>query len=236
MSSKPKTVVATLATVLIASAAGAVVFVWSGWYNVGADDPHSRPVSVLLEALRERSVDTRAGWLQVPDLKDSARVLQGAGNYEAMCAQCHLAPGVAETELSRGLYPRPPNLGKRAPDPAQAFWVVKHGIKATGMPAWGKSMDDDSIWGLAAFLQQLPQLDAAAYQNMVARSGGHSHGDGEAGHHAPSHAGEDSAEHGEAAAAAIAEKPEAAPAGTTHTHADGKQHLHQAPAKAPGAR
>lgn len=159
-------------------AAGGLV--WSGVYNIGADDPHWRPTHALLEAVRERSIETRAGQLQVPgDLADPARIRQGAGNYAAMCTGCHLAPGMAQTELSKGLYPAPPDLTKRTVDAAEAFWVIKHGVKASGMPAWGLSMEDEYIWNMAAFLQELPKLDAARYQALVASSEGHAHGGGE---------------------------------------------------------
>ena len=165
-----------LAGIALLAVAG---FVWSGVYNVGADDHHTRPVYAVMEALRERSIQARASDLQVPALNDPARITQGAGNYDAMCTGCHLKPGVTETELSKGLYPAPPDLTKQAVDAAEAFWVIKHGIKASGMPAWGKSMEDEYIWNMVAFVQELPKLDAARYQALVASSGGHSHGGGE---------------------------------------------------------
>lgn len=156
------------------------IFIWSGLYNIGADDTHTRPVYSVLQVLRERSIEARAQKLEPPsDLLDAARIRQGAGNYNAMCMGCHLAPGMAGTEMSKGLYPAPPNLTEHAVDAAEAFWVIKHGIKASGMPAWGKSMDDKYLWNLAAFLQQLPQLSPEQYQAMVASSGGHDHGGGE---------------------------------------------------------
>jgi mono/diheme cytochrome c family protein len=176
---KSTTVFATL--VALAAVAGA--FVWSGIYNIGADDPHMRATHLVLETLRDRSIEVRAENLTVPDLSDQAMATQGAGNYDAMCVGCHLAPGIKETELSKGLYPAPPNLSIEPVELAEAFWVIKHGIKASGMPAWGKSMDDSYIWNMAAFLQKLPSLDAAQYRAMVIHSGGHSHGGGETGGH-----------------------------------------------------
>lgn len=169
-------VVLALASLVIV---GAVI--WLGLYNIAADDPHTRPVYSMLQALRERSVTARSRDLHPPpNLSDPARIRQGAGNYNAMCTGCHLSPGMAETELSQGLYPAPPNLSKgEVNNPAHHFWVVKHGIKASGMPAWGKSMSDEYIWNMVAFLGVLPQLDAAQYQAMVAGSGGHAHGGGE---------------------------------------------------------
>jgi mono/diheme cytochrome c family protein len=148
----------------------------------------------LVQAIRERSIAVRAEKLTLPPLNEPARIRQGAGNYDAMCAGCHLAPGVAETELSKGLYPAPPNLTREKVPPSEAFWAIKHGITASGMPAWGKSMNDEYIWNMVAFLQQLPKLDADGYRDIVAHSEGHSHGGGEGAHH---HRGNDEGGHDE---------------------------------------
>lgn len=156
------------------------IFVWLGIYNMAADDPHMKPTYNLLQTLRERSIAVRASRLQVPvDLNSAARIKQGAGNYNAMCMGCHLAPGMGDTELSKGLYPAPPNLTREDVDAAEAFWVIKHGIKASGMPAWGKSMEDEYIWNMAAFLQELPKLSPEQYKALVASSDGHAHGGSE---------------------------------------------------------
>jgi mono/diheme cytochrome c family protein len=175
----------TVAVLALAALLIVVGYVWSGSYDIGADTAHTRPVFSMLETLRERSIATRAGRLQPPaNLNDMALIRQGAGNYDAMCTGCHLGPGIEPTELSRGLYPAPPNLSKTGEFvPSHHFWVIKHGIKASGMPAWGKSMDDEYIWGIVAFLQQLPKLDAARYRALVASSGAHSHGGGESHEH-----------------------------------------------------
>ena len=175
----------TVAVLALAALLVVVGYVWSGSYDIGADSAHTRPVYSMLETLRERSIATRAGRLQPPaNLNDMALIRQGAGNYDAMCTGCHLGPGIEPTELSRGLYPAPPNLSKAGEFvPSHHFWVIKHGIKASGMPAWGKSMGDEYIWGIVAFLQQLPKLDAARYKALVASSGGHSHGGGESDEH-----------------------------------------------------
>jgi mono/diheme cytochrome c family protein len=171
----------TLTTAGAVAALGIASVAYVGLINVGADDPHWKPVHAFLNFVRERSIAVRARDIQVPALDDPALIKAGAGNYNAMCIGCHLAPGVEATELSQSLYPAPPNLAvEGAPaDPAISFWIVKHGIKATGMPAWGKSMGDEYLWGLVAFMQKLPQLDAGQYQALVAASSGHQHGGGE---------------------------------------------------------
>ena len=171
----------TVAVLALASLSIVGVFVWSGIYNIGADDTHTKPVYAALQMMRERSITARANKLHPPpNLDDPALIRQGAGNYNAMCTGCHLGPGMEATELSKGLYPPPPNLSKADVfDPSHHFWVIKHGIKASGMPAWGKSMSDEYLWNMVAFLKVLPTLNAEQYQAMVDSSGGHSHGGGE---------------------------------------------------------
>lgn len=147
--------------------------------NPAADVPHSAPTLWLLTTLRDRGVALRARDATPPlDLMAERRVVAGAGNYDAMCAACHLSPGLASSELSRGLYPRPPAFAEKlAPiDPRSAYWVIKHGIKASGMPAWGASVPDNTVWDLVAFLGVLPDLDPDGYSALVAASQGHSHG------------------------------------------------------------
>ena len=170
----------TLVLLALVGIAIAATVVWSGAYNVGADDPHWSATYRVLEVARQRSISVRAADIEVPDLSDAELIRNGAGNYSAMCVTCHLSPDAEETELSVGLYPRPPRwdaLGQA--DPREAFWVLKHGIKASGMPAWGKSMDDRYLWGMVAFMQQFPSMTAAQYSAQVAASDGHSHGGGE---------------------------------------------------------
>jgi len=152
-------------------------FIGSGAYNVAADDPHWALTRSVIEKARTASIERRSADIQVPPLGDAALVASGAGNYEAMCAGCHLKPGVAATEMSRGLYPAPPNFAMHPlENPASAFWVIKHGIKMTGMPAWGKSMEDEYVWGLVAFMKELPGMPADRYRELVETSGGHRHG------------------------------------------------------------
>lgn len=129
------------------------------------------------------------------------------------------------------MYPAPPNLSKHEHfDPAEVFWVIKHGVKASGMPAWGKRMEDKYVWDLVAFLRQLPTLSPEQYATEVAASGGHSHGGGE------STSGD--AADGKAHDEASHDHPtEDGARGVTHTHADGKQHEHgRAPAPVAAAK
>lgn len=180
---------------------GAAGFIYMGVYPIGADVPHTKPVYWLLETVRERSISARIGDIAVPPLDDPQMLLAGGADYNDMCAGCHLKPGKTESDLSIGLYPKPPNLAQSAEDhgdgdvhgnarasAARQFWIIKHGIKASGMPAWGPTHDDARIWAMVAFLQKLPTLTPAQYQILTARGDGgmghDEHGAGEgSGHH-----------------------------------------------------
>lgn len=174
----------TLLFALVVLAGLAAAAGYTGLYNVAADDPHWSVTQRALQLVRQRSIEKRATDVTPPgDLGDARRVLGGAGEYAEMCQSCHLAPGVEDTELRRGLNPKPPGLAHVRLDPREAFWIVKHGVKMTGMPAWGATHSDEVLWNIVAFLERLPHLDAKGYRDLVAKapmheeaaSGAHAH-------------------------------------------------------------
>ncbi len=152
--------------VLVVAAVGGI---YAGLYNIAADVPHTQPVYWLLETARERSVIARARDIVVPkDLDDANRISKGAGEYAEMCSGCHLAPGMKRTEISQGLYPRAPELRRKTDlTPAEQFWIVKHGVKMTGMPAWGVTHEDELLWDVVAFVRKLPELTPEQYEALV---------------------------------------------------------------------
>ena len=151
----------------LAGAAAAVIY--AGLYNIAADVPHTQPVYWLFETVRNRSVATRARDIVVPnDLDDANRISRGAGQYAEMCSSCHLAPGMKRTEISQGLYPRAPELRRQTDlTPGEQFWIVKHGMKMTGMPAWGVTHQDELLWDVVAFVRKLPKLTPEQYETLV---------------------------------------------------------------------
>jgi len=166
-------------TVLLAilGAGLAASIIYSGLVNVAADEPHGDFVYWLLETARKNSITNAAQDIEVPDLSDPELLLTGGSDYEFMCSSCHLKPGQLESDMSLGLYPVPPNLSVSRPAHEHAddkqlarenFWVIKHGIKASGMPAWGKTHSDERIWAMVAFIKQLPDLTAEQYQVLTA--------------------------------------------------------------------
>lgn len=171
------------ASVISLGAIAGYGLIQSGGIDFAADSPHSSGITKFIDWAREQSITKQAKVVVPPsDLASEERIRRSAGNYEAMCVGCHLSPGVEDSEIRKGLYPSPPNLSlaSAASDEqdadARRFWIIKHGIKGSGMPAWAKGgMDDEAIWDLTAFIKVLPKLSAAEYQARVAASEGHSH-------------------------------------------------------------
>jgi mono/diheme cytochrome c family protein len=85
-----------------------------------------------------------------------------------MCTGCHGGPGIERNEIGKGLSPQAPDLSQvaKAWSPAQLFWIVKNGVKMTGMPSFGATHDDGELWDIVAFLDTLAGLTAEQYQNM----------------------------------------------------------------------
>jgi mono/diheme cytochrome c family protein len=157
-------------------------FAYSGWYDVSATSPHGGAVAWLLSTTSHASARARASTIRVPELSGEGRLLAGASDFDAMCAGCHGAPGVERGAVGQGLNPPAPGLDESAEHltAAELFWVTKHGIRMTGMPAWGVTHDDEALWSVVAFVTALPEMDANRYQDLLARAK-----DQRMGHHAP---------------------------------------------------
>jgi mono/diheme cytochrome c family protein len=143
------------------------VFAFSGVYQVGADVPHWSITRYAIGMVREHAIDRRVADIKPPALDDPAMIKLGAQHYAEMCAGCHLAPGMGHSDLRDDLYPKPPNLTRFAPEPAEAFWVIKHGLKMTAMPAWGQTHNDQTLWAIVAYLQKQPRMSAAEFQTLT---------------------------------------------------------------------
>lgn len=188
-----KMIVTTAVTLVLLLAAGVLGFIYSGIYDVSASSPHGSISRWLLETTMHASVERRAEQVEVPDLDDRSLVLAGVNDFEEMCVQCHGAPGREPDAVGKGLNPPAPDLSESATQMAAAelFWVTKHGIKMTGMPAWGDTHEDEALWPVVALMEALPELDAAAYDEMLESAEGMGHHANDAARSADSHGDEE---------------------------------------------
>lgn len=165
-------VIAALAALALATAA---LVAFQGWYNVAATKQHTGLVYKLLDFAMYESVKAHAPEIVPPPLGDPQRVLAGAVHYRAHCLPCHGAPGVAPHPFAYGMQPAPVNLvpAARHWKPQQVYWVVKHGLKMSGMPAWEYRLTEEEIWDVVAFVMAMRHLSPVEYAAMAQKMPAH---------------------------------------------------------------
>ena len=144
---------------------GSVIFIYSGIYNVAATVPHSEIATWVINTIKMSSVRKHSEGIKEPSLEGEALVREGFEHYDNMCVGCHGAPG---TDPAKEFNPAPPDLADvvRELRPAELFWIIKNGIKMTGMPESGSTHSDDEIWGMVAFAMRLPEISPEQYKLM----------------------------------------------------------------------
>jgi hypothetical protein len=169
---------AGLALFAVALAVIGAVVVYSGAYNVSATSGHTKLVGAVLNKMTVQSVRAHARDIVSPVSMDfrSPEILEhGAGHFEAMCRTCHGAPGKKADPWQ--LYPPAPDLADAVRDhqwsDAEVFWIIKNGIKDSAMSAFGGSHSDEDIWGMVAFIRQLPSMAPDRYSTMAAHAREH---------------------------------------------------------------
>ena len=160
-----------LAILIGALAAG---YFLGGFYSVAASEEDAAPVAWALTRVRTASIARHAGGKPPFALDDTAAIREGARRYAQYgCMHCHGAPGAEWTKFSEGLNPGAADLGEIAKERQvnAIFWVVKNGIRMTGMPSFGKAgVPDNELWQIAAFVKQLPKVSEADYKSWTAQS------------------------------------------------------------------
>ena len=131
-----------------------------GLMPVNADGTHSSlearimPLVLYASIVRHASGDTNPISVNEENLK------AGVSTYKEMCVRCHSTPGGNPSVYGHSFYPAAPQLlgGMSNYTDSQLFWTIKHGIRNTGMPAWGSMLSDDDIWQLVSLLKNSQDL------------------------------------------------------------------------------
>jgi mono/diheme cytochrome c family protein len=167
---RQKTIIATVVALALVGAIGAAVFLYTGIYSVAADEPHTPLFRWAVTTLQRNSIARHAPDRVAPPLQDPALMQRGFALYREQCATCHGAPGVGRDQVGWGINPSPPLLYVRSAawTDAQLYWIIEHGIKLAGMPAFGPAHSERDIWALVAFSKRLTELSIDEYRTMAA--------------------------------------------------------------------
>jgi len=142
-----------------------------GVLPVQADVAPSRLESAVLGAALHAAVARHAAAGANPITASEENLLEGATIYRQMCARCHGLSNESDNSYGRSFYPPAPPLPFRrmSYSDTQIFWIVKHGIRNTAMPAWGNLLSDDEIWRVVTLINKLGSLPDSVSAELHAR-------------------------------------------------------------------
>ncbi|KTT73757.1 c-type cytochrome [Sphingomonas endophytica] len=166
-----KRVLATLAGL----AAAGLLFAWSGIFNIAASSGHWAITDWFLHWTMRNSVKTHAFFDSPSDpIATEGQLVSAAGHFAAACASCHGAPGQRPSTVMQKATPPAPDLSVNARkwSDAQLFYILRHGVKYTGMPAWAAEGRDDEIRRMVAFVRRLPGMTPAQYRSLSGQTDG----------------------------------------------------------------
>jgi mono/diheme cytochrome c family protein len=134
--------------------------------------PHTELERIILNSAMVYSVRAHAG-KDTRETWSEDQVREGFKDYDAMSVGCHGAPGKGRGDIGKGLRPEPPNLAEVSQQwsRAQLFWIIKNGIKMTGMPASGPTHQDEQIRNVMGFVRRLLQMSAEEFEAMEEQLG-----------------------------------------------------------------
>lgn len=148
--------------------AAAAILAGTGRVNFQADQQPSGLETKFAMSAVDASTERHAAKMTNPIQPTEENLLAGARLYRDNCAGCHGDPANQETALGHSFYPPVPQFMKDAADMPENenFYIIQHGIRWTGMPAWKSTLNDNQIWQLVTFLSHMDKLPTAVQQEF----------------------------------------------------------------------
>jgi len=165
-----------IAGVAVLGLVAALLIGWSGLVSIAASSGHWAATRWFLGWTMENAVRTQSMFISKPtdvDLGDPILIRRAAAHYATGCAACHGAPGVPQSPVVEKMVPPPPRLEEKVTKwgDEELFWIVRNGIKYSGMPAWPAQTREDEVWAQVAFLRALPGMSRAEYADLALGDG-----------------------------------------------------------------
>lgn len=142
---------------------------WSGAINVAASSGHWPITNWFLHWVMRNSVGTRSALGSPAAAADPQGLVSAAGHFAASCAACHGAPGMRPRAVFQAATPPAPDLARTASEwnDRELYWIIDHGVKFSGMPAWPARDRPDEIRRMVAFVRRLPTMTPAEYARLT---------------------------------------------------------------------
>jgi len=152
----------------IALAAGVYVYARMGLLELRADQAPSALEKSIAGTAMDKSTERHAPQQKNPLPLTPDNLKTGARLYRDKCSDCHGGPVNPDSDYGRSFYPRAPQFMKEAPDMPdhENFYIIKHGVRWTAMPAWGGVMTDSEIWQVVLALSRFEKLPPEAVEEL----------------------------------------------------------------------
>jgi mono/diheme cytochrome c family protein len=139
--------------------------------GLSAHEEPSRVEAMLARTMRRLATPEAIRTRRNPVPLTDAVVKHALEHYADHCAACHATDGSGDTEMGRGLYPKVPDIRgveTQSLSDGELFSIIEHGIRLTGMPAWGTGTPEGErdSWGLVHFVRLLPKLSSDDIERM----------------------------------------------------------------------
>jgi mono/diheme cytochrome c family protein len=139
--------------------------------GLSAHDHPSRVEELLARAMRRWATPSATRNRPNPVQPTEAVIDAALAHYADHCASCHANDGSGDTAIGRGLYPKAPDMrggDTQSLTDGELFSIIEHGIRLTGMPAWGNGTPEGEreSWGLVHFIRRLPKLTPEDIERM----------------------------------------------------------------------
>ena len=162
--------IAVFALIGVAAVLTALLLLRGG---ISAQPQPGRFETTVARALRSVAIPRTSRNLKNPVPASAEAIEDGLSHFADHCASCHANDGSGETEMGRGLYPKPPDMRQASTQnltDGELFYIIEQGVKFTGMPAWGDGTHESATasWNLVHFIRRLPQLTEADFKRMEA--------------------------------------------------------------------
>jgi mono/diheme cytochrome c family protein len=150
-------------TAVAMAALFAVLLPYTGILRFDAADRPSAIERRLAQVALDRSTARHAPHVTSPLAPNDDVLLRGMRLYRGNCAGCHGGPAKDSAAFGLGFFPPAPQFvisPPRRPE-YELFYLVRNGIRRTGMTSWSSIMKDDDIWKVVAFLRRIDSLPAS---------------------------------------------------------------------------
>jgi len=163
-----KILTAAIVVVLIAGAAAMALLMQRG---LSAREEPTLTEAIVARTIRHFGIPLSIRGARNPVPLTDEALADARAHWADHCATCHGNDGSGQTEIGRNLYPKAPDMRtERTQDltDGELFWIIKNGVRLTGMPAWGDPAghDDADNWKLVHFIRHLPKITPRELEEM----------------------------------------------------------------------